>query len=87
MPHEGWTDEDRALAVAWRLYQDGLCPCGCGYPRSQAWDEDMDGWYETHEVICYARAAREAWERDRGETGPGEPGTLVLVEDTRATGV
>lgn len=44
----------------------------------------MEGWYETKEVTCYARAAREMWERDhRDKRGEGEPGTLLLIEDTR----
>lgn len=46
----------------------------------------MDGWYEVTEVVCYARAAREQWEREqRGRNGELEPGVLVLVEDTRST--
>lgn len=47
----------------------------------------MDGWFEAREVTCYARAAREVWERDQGKGSRADPGTLVLVEDTRATGV
>lgn len=44
----------------------------------------MDGWFEAVEVTCYARAARERWEREQRDHG-GEPeaGTMVLVEDTR----
>lgn len=45
-----------------------------------------DGWYETREITCYARAARERWEREHsGQDKRPEPGTLVLVEDTRHT--
>lgn len=84
--HDEWTEDDRLLAVAYRLHRDGLCPCGCGYPRSQTWSEDMDGWYEAREVTCYARAAREAWERDRRDSKAElEPGTLLVIDDTRHT--
>lgn len=44
----------------------------------------MEGWYEPEEVTCYARAAREQWERDhRDKRDEGEPGMLLLIEDTR----
>lgn len=44
----------------------------------------MDGWYEVTEVVCYARAAREQWEREqRKNSNEPEAGVLALVEDTR----
>lgn len=43
----------------------------------------MDGWYEAREVTCYARAARESWERDHGDVSSRpEPGTLLIIDDT-----
>lgn len=82
IPHSGWTDADRDLAVAYRMYLDELCPCGCGFPRHRAWDDDMDGWYEAEEITCYARQAREQWERDQPDGKRPDPGTLVIVKDT-----
>lgn len=43
----------------------------------------MDGWFEAEEVTCYARAAREQWERSQPDGKQTEPGTLLLVNDTR----
>ena len=50
----------------------------------------MDGWFETREVACYAKAAKERWEKDHSERNksgdlisPPKDGSLVYVVDTR----
>lgn len=70
------------MALALKLHEQSLCPCGCGYTRGVAWDEGSEGWFDVDPQICYARAAREEYERSRGETRPA-PGTLLLVSDVR----
>jgi hypothetical protein len=84
-----WIDQDYILAEAWSAYQQSLCPCGCGFPRDQAWDDTMDGWFEAHETACYAKAAKERWEKDHSERNksgdlisPPREGSLVYVVDS-----
>lgn len=51
-----WTESDRALMLALRLYEDSLCS-GCGQERARAWHPDMDGWYEPKHYRCAACSA------------------------------
>lgn len=85
-----WVSQDYVLAEAYSMYEDSLCPCGCGYPRDLAWDEMMDGWFEVRQEVCYAKAAREQWEAEHAERNrdgelidPPKKGALVYVADTR----
>lgn len=59
------------------LYEDDVCPCGCGWPRSKAWDEDTEGWWSAEQVVCFARAALEQHEKSAGKNR--EPGSLAYV--------
>jgi hypothetical protein len=53
-----WTEGDRALMLAYRAYEDSLCP-GCHHPRAEAWHPDNDGWYEADDPItCHACTAQ-----------------------------
>lgn len=80
---ERWTSTDTLLMGALEVYErELLCPCGCGFTRDQAWDDDADGWFEGYSAYCYARAAQESYEAEHsGEAR--EPGELVGVRDTR----
>jgi len=50
--HPGtWTTTDRILAVASVIADDMRCP-GCGQPKSEAWNPDSEGWYETRQATC-----------------------------------
>ncbi len=51
--------------VAWRLYNESLCP-GCGHPKATAWHPDNGGgWFEVgHRVVCHACTARSAPDKD-----------------------
>jgi len=40
----------------------------------------MDGWFEVDQRINYATAAVERWRKDNPEP---EPGTVLMVVDTR----
>lgn len=80
-PHSEWTAEDRVLALALRIRTDRLCPCGCGFPRDLAWDEMADGWFEVEEKTCFARKARDMWEREHAQKQ--SPGTILVTVDTR----
>ena len=51
----------------------------------------MDGWFEPKTVVCYAKAARDQWEKEhaeRDEKGnlyhPPKDGELLLVVDASA---
>jgi hypothetical protein len=74
-----WRWEDRALAVALTMYEDGLCG-RCGHPRDRAYNPDMDGHYSLVEHTCHACAVRD---RDVAELAGGEvePGRMVAVVD------
>lgn len=53
-----WTEEDRALLVAYQLYRESLCD-GCGQPKHLAHHPDNDGWYDVapDPVQCHACTA------------------------------
>lgn len=63
-------------------YEDALCPCGCGFPREKAWDDESDGWLVAREGTCYAKAAMDRWQSQHEQTKP-EPGVLVYAVDER----
>lgn len=74
-----WTDEDRALMVAYQLYLDSLCP-GCGQPRAKAHHSDNDGWYRIAEaVVCHACTVA----RKHGQDGEVDPVEYLTVVDDR----
>lgn len=52
----------------------------------------MDGWFEARETACYAKAAKERWEKDHSERNksgdlisPPREGSLVYVVDSSET--
>jgi len=75
-----WTEDDRALMLAWRQYLDGLCG-GCGHPRATAWHPDNGlGAFELQErVTCWGCTAAQEPNAD----GTIEPVTYPLVLDMR----
>lgn len=77
-----WTEEDRALLLAYRAYRDSLCQGGCGQPSSLAHHWDMDGWFEAPGVTCYACTARAQAER-ADSTEPVKPVELFGVINVR----
>jgi len=53
-----WVVEDRALLIALDIVDRDEGPrCECGHPISEAWNPEMDGWYEPTEVVCHACTA------------------------------
>lgn len=76
-----WTEEDRALMLAWREYQDSLCK-GCGHPKATAWhhtnDPDTD-FAVDGEFVC---AACTAAQKPNAE-GKRERVTYPVVVDRR----
>ena len=78
-----WTDEDRALMIAWRRYQDSLCP-GCGQPIDKAWH--TNGWHEVQPVAecggCTAQRLHD-WQESGGHGEPPKPVIYTRVVDTR----
>jgi len=57
--------------MALTAYEDGLCP-GCGQPRDRAWNEDMEGHYETHRTMCHACQAKHLYDDAHGAPGAAE---------------
>lgn len=77
-----WTEEDRALMLAYRMFLDSICD-GCGQPKSLAHHPDNDGWYEVapQRVICHACTAIRRVEQE-GSKEPVKPVELIrLVHD------
>jgi Mlc titration factor MtfA (ptsG expression regulator) len=64
------------------VYEDGLCS-GCGQPRERAWNEDMEGWYEAHRVLCQAC---QAVRLDMDAHGASSPAESVFVTDASPAG-
>lgn len=54
-----WTDEDRALALAWQAEQRLRCP-GCGQPRDESVGVHADEAYEAVARTCHGCAALDA---------------------------
>ena len=65
-----WTDKDRAIAQAWVLFRDRLCP-QCGNPKTLCHDVELDGDLYGEPVVCHLTAASERarkreWDRLKG---------------------
>lgn len=82
MTESEWTDEDRALLLAYKLWERSLCD-GCGQPRSRAHHPDNDGYYRASEaVVCHAcTALRRA--HQSGSKEPVKPVELFHVVHDR----
>lgn len=69
-----WTDEDRALLLAYGKHKASRCP-GCGEPKSLAWHPDNDGYYTVPDdlrVVCHGCTAL-AKVRAEGSSPSSEP--------------
>lgn len=74
-----WGDEDQALMLAWRTYQDSLC-AGCGHPKATAWHHMNEDAFDLEgEFICWACTAAKPRDKD----GHQEPAVFPVVVDTR----
>ena len=65
-----WTDKDRAVAQAFVLFRDRLCP-QCGNPKSLCHDVELDGELYGEPAVCHLTAASERarkreWDRLKG---------------------
>lgn len=78
-----WSRRSRALAEGLIEHEDSLGPHGI--PWRDALDPDNDGWFEVEERVDYAQKPLDEW-HDEHKGKPVEPGTRVVVVDTRATG-
>lgn len=74
-----WSPRDRGLAEGLLVYEDGRGPHGV--PWRDAFDDDLDGWFEVETRVDHAQAAIEKWRANDGKAA--EPGTRVFVVDTR----
>jgi hypothetical protein len=66
-----WSPKDRSLALALTTHEDGLCPA-CGHPRDRSWNEDMEGHYVAHKVLCQGCQAAHLHADAHGQPGPAE---------------
>lgn len=80
-----WTDDDRKLMLAYRMYLDSLCPGGCGQPKRLAHHPDNDGWYEVDDeqvVVCHACTALEQAAKD-GSSEQVKPVQFYVIRHDR----
>lgn len=84
-PGSGWSVRDRGLAEALTEYEDSFCS-GCGQKKSVAWDEDTNGWWEVHDVVCEACAALEVARKETKDPEPGAMQYPVLEDDYKPSG-
>lgn len=66
-----WTEEDRAVVLAWHAYQESLCAL-CGNPRDVCHAKELDGELYGQVQVCHVTAARERvrkreWDRFKGQ--------------------
>lgn len=74
-----WTEEDRALMLAWRIYQASICS-GCGHPKATAWHHlNEDAFDSEGDFVCWACTAAQA----PGEGGKREWVKYPVIVDTR----
>lgn len=74
MPAAGeplWTVEDRAIALAWQQYDDGLCSC-CGVPKEIAWSQEHQFDWRGEVMQCHVGAAMQRALRKHRESGGPE---------------
>lgn len=74
---EAWTEDDVEYALAWQQLRAETCT-GCGQPKTESFDLDNAGLYETRMLRCHACAARDDAEREFTEAG-GNSGGLHLA--------
>lgn len=60
-----WLDEDIQAVLEWQREQRLICD-GCGLPRDETWDPDMENGYTAKAWTCHACAARERKEKAMG---------------------
>lgn len=53
-----WTDEDRVKALEWLTRQKLQCP-GCGRPKDESFDPEMEDQYDVTELQCHACAQQQ----------------------------
>lgn len=67
-----WDDASRARALALTEYEDGLCLCGCGLPRSIGHKKQH---FKVDSFTCYAgRAVEQVRRLKEAEHKDSEPG-------------
>lgn len=76
----GWTDKDRLLALALKMYERSLCP-ECRSDRTRTHDDRMDGEYHVETETCYRCATIEEWQRDQREELPAGTKVYVVEDD------
>ena len=76
-----WTDEDRALALAWQEYRDDVCS-GCGHQLSITTKSENQFAYGGEIVRCHACAAQERTARKFADEGGDQAGILVRMTRT-----
>ena len=64
-----WTVEDRAIALAWQQYEDGLCPC-CGVPKDLAWSKEHQFDWQGDVMQCHVGATMARARRKHTQAGP-----------------
>lgn len=78
LPWPAWGETDVLLAMARRIVDKSLCPCGCGQPVDTSTDASTAGRWQASVDECYARAALEEFREKHGADLP--PGALVGVK-------
>lgn len=73
-----WTDEDTALALAWKRYEASLCS-GCGYERELCEAPGADDDWTAVAVGCHACAAATHAKTKFHEGGEGAAGVRFFV--------
>lgn len=75
----GWTDEDRAWALAWQDYQADQCG-GCGHPLSVTTKKENQFAYGGEIVRCHACAAQTRIVRKYADQdGSDQAGVMVRM--------
>jgi hypothetical protein len=83
-----WTEQDLAEYQAWVEYQASLCPCGCGFLKSESTSNHETGpEFAVTYTTCRARAALlEAQRAVADGKGPNPDGPARLFTITKTGG-
>ncbi len=73
-----WLPDDTDEALAWQAEHDAAC-AGCGQPRDESFDPDLQHRWAAKALRCHACAAKRTVEREFAEADHTD-GLYIVVE-------
>jgi hypothetical protein len=74
-----WLTEDTEAVFEYLREVKLSCP-GCGNPRDESMDRDMEGAYHSQALVCHACAVRDRKQK-QFTSGPHDPSGLYFTAE------